>query len=301
MTLPTFIVIGVAKAGTTSFFRYFDQHPDVFMCPEKGTNFFGYEDARSWEWHDEGEPPLLRHFRVRTLEEYELAFSGAVGETAVGEVSPQYFRCPTAARRIREHIPDVKLIVSLRNPADRAFSGYLMRVRRGEPVKTAREDLTTNASHVKEGFYFERMKRYFDAFPREHIKVVLFDDFKRNPTNVMIDLFDFVGVGTGFVPDTSPRYNPANVPRSRTANRLFYHPSLIRAAKSVLPERARGIARRARQLNLKPPPAFPPDLRADLLDLYRDDILALQELVQRDLSVWFEEKRAAGAAEPQAS
>ena len=57
MTLPTFIVIGVAKAGTTSLYRYFDQHPDVFMYPEKGTNYFGYEDARDWKWADEGERP----------------------------------------------------------------------------------------------------------------------------------------------------------------------------------------------------------------------------------------------------
>ena len=71
MTLPTFIVIGVAKAGTTSLYRYFDQHPDVFMYPEKGTNYFGYEDARDWKWADEGEPPLLRHFRVESFEEYE--------------------------------------------------------------------------------------------------------------------------------------------------------------------------------------------------------------------------------------
>ena len=77
MTLPTFIVIGVAKAGTTSLYRYFDQHPDVFMYPEKGTNYFGYEDARDWKWADEGEPPLLRHFRVESFDEYEAAFAGS--------------------------------------------------------------------------------------------------------------------------------------------------------------------------------------------------------------------------------
>jgi len=82
VTLPTFIVIGVAKAGTTSLYRYFDQHPDVFMYAEKGTNYFGYEDARDWKWADEGEPPLLRHFRVETFEEYEAAFAGSAGESA---------------------------------------------------------------------------------------------------------------------------------------------------------------------------------------------------------------------------
>ena len=127
VSLPSFIVIGVAKAGTTSIFRYFDQHPQVYMDPEKGTNYFGYEDARDWQWWDEGEPPRLRHFRAKTFEEYEAAFAGATDGLLVGEVSPQYFRSPTAARRMRESLPEVKVIASLRNPAERAFSGFLMR------------------------------------------------------------------------------------------------------------------------------------------------------------------------------
>jgi hypothetical protein len=56
--------------------------------PDKGPNFFGYEDARNWQWHEEGEPPLLRHFEVSTLEEYEALFAGVTDERAVGEVSP---------------------------------------------------------------------------------------------------------------------------------------------------------------------------------------------------------------------
>ena len=237
MTLPNFIVIGVAKAGTTSLYRYLDQHPQVYMYPEKGTNYFGYEDARSWPETDGAEPPLLRHFRVRTFDEYAVSFAGANDERAVGEVSPQYFRCPSAARRIRESLPDAKLVVSLRNPADRAFSGFLMRTRRGEVVGSAYDDLTPEASHVREGLYYQRLKRYFDAFPRDQIKVYLFDDLKRDPTGVVVDLMEYIGVDTAFVPDTAVRYNPASVPRSRTLNRLYFHPTLVRTAKAMLPER----------------------------------------------------------------
>lgn len=288
MSLPTFIVIGVAKAGTTSLYRYLDQHPQIFMYPEKGTNFFGYEDARDWRWQDEGDPPLLRHFRVRTLEEYDAAFEGVSDEVAVGEVSPQYFRCPTAAARIHEHIPDAKLVVSLRNPAERAFSGFLMRTRRGERVKSAHDDLTADASHVREGFYFKRMKRYFDLFSRDQMKVILFDDFRRDPSKVMVDLFEFVGAETNFLPDTSPQHNPANVPKSKAVNRLLYHPRMIRAVKSVLPQGVHGMAKRIRQMNLKPPPTLPDDLRGALLEIYREDILKLESLLNRDLSVWYE-------------
>ncbi len=288
MTLPNFMIIGVAKAGTTSLFRYLDQHPQVFMCPIKATNFFGYEDARAWKWTDEGDPPSLRHFKAKTFEEYEAWFAGASGEIAIGEASPQYFRCPTAARRIHDCIPDVKLVASLRNPADRAFSGFLMRTRRGDAVKSIYEELTPEASHVREGFYYKRMKRYFDFFPRHQIKIYIFEEFKKDPARVVVDLFDFLGVDTNFVPDTSTRHNPAAIPKSRMLNRLFYNPTLIRTAKSVLPESVQGMVKRVRQQNLRTPPTFPADLRAELLDLYREDILKVETLLDRDLSIWLE-------------
>jgi len=288
MTLPNFMIIGVAKAGTTSLYRYLDQHPQVFMCPEKGTNFFGYEDARAWKWTDEGDPPLLQHFQVKTFEAYEAMFAGASDEIAIGEVSPQYFRCPTAARRIHEGIPDVKLVASLRNPADRAFSGFLMRTRRGEVVKSSYEELTPEASHVREGFYYKRMKRYFDIFAKHQIKIYIFEEFKKDPAKVVVDLFDFLGVDTNFVPDTSTRHNPAGVPKNRLLNRLFFDPTLIRIAKSVLPESVQRMAKRVQQQNLKPPPKSPADLQAKLLDLYREDILKLEALLERDLSIWLD-------------
>lgn len=286
MTLPNFIMIGVAKAGTTSFFHYLDQHPQIYMCPIKATNFFGYEDARNWKWMEEGDPPLLRNFPVRTFEEYEASFAGASTEIAIGEVSPQYFRCPTAAQRIHDSIPNVKLIVSLRNPADRAFSGFLMRTRRGDAVKGFYEELSPQSSHVKEGFYYRRLKRYLDIFPKDRIKIYLFEEFRKEPARIVADLYEFLGVATNFVPDTSTRHNPAGIPKIRLLNQLFFHPTLINIAKSVIPENIQGMAKRVQQQNLKAAPKLPAELRAELLNHYREDILKLQELVDHDLSVW---------------
>ena len=286
MTLPNFIMIGVAKAGTTSFFHYLDQHPQIYMCPIKATNFFGYEDARNWKWMEEGDPPLLRNFPVRTFEEYEASFAGASTEIAIGEVSPQYFRCPTAAQRIHDSIPNVKLIVSLRNPADRAFSGFLMRTRRGDAVKGFYEELSPQSSHVKEGFYYRRLKRYLDIFPKDRIKIYLFEEFRKEPARIVADLYEFLGVTTNFVPDTSTRHNPAGIPKIRLLNQLFFHPTLINIAKSVIPENIQGMAKRVQQQNLRAAPKLPAELRAELLNHYREDILKLQELVDHDLSVW---------------
>lgn len=288
MTLPNFVIIGVAKAGTTSLYRYLDQHPQVFMCPVKETNFFAYEDTRAGTWTDEVDPPNPARFRVKTLEAYEALFAGVSDEIAIGEASPRYFRCPTAARRIHACIPDVKLVASLRNPADRAFSGFLMRVRRGHAEMKIRERLTPESHHVREGFYYRWLKRYFDIFPRDQVKICIFEEFKNDPARVIVDLFDFLGVDTNFLPDTSIRHNPAGIPKSRLLSRLLFDSTLIRTAKSVLPESVQGLVKRVRQQNLRTPPTFPADLRAELLDLYREDILKLEALLDRDLSIWLE-------------
>jgi hypothetical protein len=286
MTKPNFMMIGVAKAGTTSFFRYLDEHPQIFMCEIKATNYFGYEDARDWKWADEGDAPLLQNFPVRTLEAYEAVFDKATNETAIGEVSPQYFRCPTAARRIHEYVPNAKLVLSLRNPADRAFSGFMMRTRRGEPVKGFYDELTLNSSHVKEGFYYKRLKRYLDLFPKDQIKIYIFEEFKKNAAGTVADLYDFLGVDSSFTPDTSVKYNPGAVPKIRLFNKLFYNPRLINMTKSVFPESMQGMFKQIRELNLTTSPKMPPDLRAELLNIYREDILKLEDLLGRDLSIW---------------
>ncbi|MCC6454639.1 MAG: sulfotransferase [Caldilineaceae bacterium] len=289
MTLPNFIIIGVAKGGTTSLYHYLDQHPQVFMSPIKETNFFACEEAHAERRTGEKHPPNPPYFRAKTLQEYEALFAGVSGEIAIGEASPRYFACPTTARRIHDCIPEVKLVASLRNPADRAFSGFLMRVRKGRAALDIPERLTSESHHVKEGFYYNQLKRYFDVFPKEQIKICLFEEFKEDPARVVQDLFKFLGVDTNHVLDTSIRHNPGAIPKNRLLNRLFYHPALISMAKSVLPESMQGLAKRVTQQNLKSPPEFPPDLRAELLQLYRADILNLQDLLNRDLSIWLNE------------
>jgi len=286
MTIPNFIMIGVAKAGTTSFFRYLDQHPQIYMTSIKATNFFGYEDARDWKWADEGEPPLLQNFPIRSFEAFEASFAGASNEIAIGEVSPQYFRCPNAAQRIRECIPNAKLVVSLRNPAERAFSGFMMRTRRGEAVKGLYEELTSQSSHVKEGFYYHRLKRYLDIFPKGQVKIYIFEEFKKDPAKIVRDLYSFLGVNTSFTPDTSVRHNPGAIPKIRLLNRLFYNPTLIGMAKSMVPEGLHEKLKQIQQLNQTATPKLPADLRSELLNLYHEDILRLEELIGRDLSIW---------------
>ena len=122
MTLPTFLIIGTMKGGTTSLHRYLRQHPDVFMPEQKELNFFLDEYAGR-----PIDPPEERNWS-RGLTWYERQFAGAEDERAVGEASANYTRYPTypgVAERIAKIVPEMKLIYLMRNPIDRVLSHYL--------------------------------------------------------------------------------------------------------------------------------------------------------------------------------
>ncbi len=127
MTLPDFIVVGAAKAGTTALYWYLADHPQVFMSRVKETNYFAYGLGEGG--HLLYGDPELHHFPIRTIDAYERSFEGAGDARAVGEASPIYLECPQSAGRIRDTIPDARIICGLRDPVDRAYSDYLMYLR----------------------------------------------------------------------------------------------------------------------------------------------------------------------------
>ncbi len=137
MSLTNFLIIGAAKAGTTSLYHYLRQHPDVFMSPVKEPQYY---------W-DEG--PKNMHACAYDRAAYERLFEGSESRRAAGEASPQYLHSPTAPARIAADLPRSRLIVSLRNPADRAYSCYLGRLR------GAREGRRVEQAMTRDGHYFQ--------------------------------------------------------------------------------------------------------------------------------------------------
>jgi len=279
MALPTFIVIGAAKAGTTSIYAYMKQHPEICVSDVKETNFFAYGDP-----YIEGNWPHLE-WPVTTLEDYELQFSDCRGRTIIGESSPIYLHSQKAADRIRQAIPSVRLIVSLRNPIDRAISGYFMHVR-GGVGKGDFSDFDFDMRYVKDGFYSDLLAAYLSRFEREGIKICLFDDLESNPTAFMCDLYAFVGANPDFVPDTAEAYNVGSAPRSIAINTLLINPTLRRRIAPIFPKSLRRVGKALLQWNRTTPPPFPDGLREKLQDHYGEEIDRLQTLTGLDLSRW---------------
>jgi len=291
MTLPDFLVIGAAKAGTTALYWYLGEHPEIFMSPLKETNFFAFGTDES------GRPlygdPDLHRFPIRTLEEYQALFAEAGDARAVGEASPIYLECPQAAERIRHRIPEARLVCGLRDPVDRAYSDFLMYLRsRGRRLDT-RRDLAPAApwlqpdSHwVRIGRYHEALARYYERFPRERIHVFLFDDFKRSSEEVVGEIYRFLGVDTSFRADLAVAHNVGGVPGIMPLERVLTSRSLRARIEPRVPAWVGRWARRLRAWNLDRPPALPREVRLRLRDTFREDIERTAALVRRDLGSW---------------
>ena len=294
MTLPNFIIIGAFRSGTTSLYYYLRQHPQIFLSPIKETNFLAY-DAEA----DSRRPDPFQRFRVKTFAHYEGLFSSVGNESAIGEVSPLYLTRPLAADRIRQYMPDAKLIAILRNPADRAHAGYLAAVRGGsesrslaEVARDARHRMAQNlqgALCIEAGFYHRNLMSYIDRFGQERVTIFLYDDFRRDAMAVLRSIFRILDVDEAFVPDMSIKFNASGLPRNKLLDRLLQPSTLTKTVQARLPDWVRrpiyaGVTA-INQRNLVKP-EMPREVRQDLTALYKDDILKLQGLLGRDLGHW---------------
>jgi hypothetical protein len=285
MTLPNFLIIGAAKAGTTTLHTYLRPHPEIFMPARKELRFFAYDGT--------GDDYT---FPVKSLADYEGYFAGVTDETAIGEATPRYLRTPAAAGRIREILPDCRLIVSLRNPVERAFSSYVMGVRNRtvEGARTFTEALHAIPS-LQRG-YAGDLAVYFDRFDRAQFHILRFEDLVRDPVAVAQALYGVLGVATDFVPEVERVSNPGGLPKNKALQRLLSSKPVMDLGKRLVPERLLGAAKTLRNQNLEKQ-RMTPEERQAALAVFRDDILKTQEIIGQDLSDWLRvPSRAAGDA-----
>jgi hypothetical protein len=276
MPLPNFLIIGAAKAGTTSLWHYCGEHPQIFVSRVKECNFFCHRDGHTLR------PGRQRRFGVSTPEEYQRLFDDVRGEIAIGEASPHYLRSPVAPDRIRSLLPGVRLVASLREPASTVYSAYLMHVRQGKADPDAAVAFGPGSRYYRSGFYFNHLKRYYDLFGREQMYVCLFDDLARDAAATMAGLYRFLGVDPDFRPNIDVRHNVGAVPKS----------DWLRAVVTSIARRELGqhlppwLLSAGRRLLLREAPRCPADLRERLRRVHREDVLKVQDLIQRDLSAW---------------
>lgn len=295
MTLPNFLILGAAKSGTTALHTYLQQHPQIFMTPEKETNFFAFE-GEELDFQGPGDD-AINQFSITALSAYQSEFGAVQDEPAIGEACPLYLYHPRAANRIHAYVPNAKLIIILRNPVDRAYANYLHLVRDGrEPAPDFSQALQQESQrieknwewfwhYIQQGYYQAQIERYYQQFSQENIRIYLYEDLRDHPQTLFKSIFNFLEVDSEFIPNLSIRPNKSGKPKNRLLHQVLTQPNPIKTIlKPLFPAHLR---QKIQHRNLAKP-SLSLEVRQRLLDLYQDDICRCQTLIQRDLSAWLQ-------------
>jgi hypothetical protein len=223
---------------------------------------------------------------------YASHFQGARGAQIVGERSNTYFTCPEAPKRLRNLLPDVRLILQLRNPIERAYSDYCMHLRRCNVSPDIDLYLDINKTPMPHllntGLYYYNLSRFLDEFPGSRVKVLLCDDIAIEPALNLQRACAFIGVNSDSVRCTlGERVNGNEVPEVNPRLRGMLRPLQWLGAPHA-PYRQQPWFRMLRSClgSLPSYPALSKATRDRLRDFYRDDVDALSNLLDRDLRSW---------------
>lgn len=293
MVQPNFLIIGAAKSGTTSLASYLRQHPEVYMTEIKEPHFFAFE-GQSLDFCGPGDRESHRSI-VTNLNTYQSLFNGVSKEKAIGEASTSSLIVPDAAQRIYQYCPQIKLIAVLRNPAERAYSSFLHLRRDGREVNTDfRQALLQEKERIQQnwgflwryttvGFYYQQLKPYYDLFDRQQIKVYLYEDLKHNAPLLFQDIFKFLNIDSHFTPNTEIKENVSGIPKSRLLHNMLHSKNYLRSV--IGPLVPKYYRKQLRKYNLSKP-QLPKTIKNELIEIFKEDILNLQSLIERDLSHW---------------
>jgi len=273
--LPTFCVIGAMKAGTTSLAAWLDEHPDVHIAPQKETLFFNtpYNFWQGVDWYRE-------------------QFAGAGSARAVGDATP-LMQNSLAVRHMADLLPDASLVAILRNPVDRAYSHYQHIRALGQERRSFRQALADERNnesaargdpprdYLQRGRYARQLRTVLDRYEREQLHVVLFEDLRDRPQDVLRGVLQHIGVDAS-VPLTG--VGVTHDPRPGVRSPRLYALGQGRVGRRV--PFARDVIQRVNRKPKKPYPPVDPQLRAELVLEFADEVHQLEQLLGRDLSAW---------------
>jgi Sulfotransferase domain len=250
---PDFVIIGAKRGGSTSLYNYVLEHPGIRpLFPGrqhiKGAHYYDTRYVRGLTWY-------RSHFPIEVVGR-PLAQPRTVPSIS-GEASPYYLFHPTAAERLARDFPDVRIIVILRDPVERAYSHFRERTHHGgetlsfEEALAAEEDRLRgeaeriiaepgyvsaeheNHSYVAQGRYLDMLPRWFSLFPREQFHIAVSEEFYADPNRYVNEVWEFLGLPPRKL-QSRERHNYLPAPQ------MF--PETRRALQEALAEHNRGLA-----------------------------------------------------------
>lgn len=296
--LPNFLIVGAAKSGTSSLHNYLHEHPEVFM-PSYNREGMKVKEPR-FLIKDLVQHRL--HNGVWNFEEYQCLFSDVREEKVIGESTVLYlYYYQHAIKNIKYYLgEEVKIIIMLRNPIDRAYSAF-QHVSRGlketnsfeesleiEKGRLEREtNLTPMVMYKEMGMYYSMVKAYKDSFKNIHI--VFYEDFRDNIALEMNKVYSFLGISKDINVNLNKRYNVGGKKwKNKKSKHFFMKDNWAKSIlKSITPKEIRQeIRNKLVNLSTKEVEEMKKETRKMLNNYFQEDIKKLSELLNKDLQHW---------------
>ena len=305
MRLPNFLIIGAAKSGTSSLWYYLQQHSEIYLTNPKEPNFFVFEGLSLPPDSGPADAEILyqRLYRnsVTDYQSYLSLFTDGTREKAVGEASVRYLYYPDCPEKVKQYIPDVKMIVLLRHPLTRLYSHYIMNIRHLlEPLGLA-EAIAAEPERIKQNWgydwhymavssYFSQIDHYLHFFAPEQLKIIIYEELLQQPLTIIQEVYRYLEVDDTFVPDISKNKNQGSFPKSFLLHRLLNTDNQIKSTlKQLLPSNLYWqMIKSAKKSNKGKIPPLPQDVIPIVKPQLQEELEQLQELLGRKLPWTFD-------------
>jgi hypothetical protein len=282
-----FVGIGAARSGTTWLAECLSEHPQVCISDYKELNFF----CKKHLW------PKFAPSNNESFDWYHERFSHCKSSQIRGEISPSYLVDQDSPVLIKKYLPNIKILVSFRNPTESLYSLYHQFAKKFSVPKTFEEFINKYPNFIEYGYYHTHTKRFLESFPWENFHFIIFDDIKNDPAKVMVDTYKFLEIRDDFLPlSLNKKINYSQIPRS-----LFFR-NLVGNTREMLSANQQTLSLRSIlrkynldkitdkliQLNLKDKPNLPinDDTKTKLMAIYASENESLGHILGRDLSSW---------------
>lgn len=299
---PNLFLVGAQKSGTTTLATMLAKHPEVFMSSPKEPGYLAFGERGYTGVDGYGRLANAASWVIDSETEYlELYRAAPKSARWLGDASTWYLSEPGAVDRVKAFSPGARIIVILRNPAERAYSAWCHARRdREEPCASFSDALDLerqrdNPSHLlryrEMGQYATQLRRYLGVFGRDRVLVLFYEELRDEPEMLWHRCCEFLGLDSRHPVPASYRQNRSGMPRSRVLHRLKRSERLRTALKKVVPiEFGRWAKRALDALNLRRFPPLPVAQRESLEREFESEVTELMRLTGRDLTHWLPDR-----------
>jgi len=280
---PNFFIVGAPKAGTSSLYAYLNDISGIYMSKIKEPKYFS---RKSFLKNKKAEI-------IRDEKEYLHLFRKVKDEKIIGEASPNYLSDPEVPNLIHQVVPHARILISLRDPVERLISDYFMLQRLGLVKSSFHElyvkklgsdkEITMANRRFQFGLYSENVKKYFDIFGHEQVKVIIFEEFIKDAKGTVEEILRFLGISQKLKNFEAEAHNPFGIPRGSVAQFIFRDSRINAIAEKIFSPEQRRMLREKLLIKKQPKPKINQEDKKILAKFYYDDVQKLKQLLEREL------------------